>query len=91
MHLYRIRQKPFFFLLKKVKKKLLNIFSNFYFYLEVQSFGLVMENNFIQMDASAGQAVVYTIGPIFKDSSCISPMASRILSFQASIVSGLLE
>ena len=25
-----------------------------------------MENNFIQMAASAGHAVVYTIGPIFK-------------------------
>ena len=25
-----------------------------------------MENNFIQMPASAGQEVVYTIGPIFK-------------------------
>ena len=25
-----------------------------------------MENNFIQMDASAGHAVAYTIGPIFK-------------------------
>ena len=26
-----------------------------------------MENNFIQMAASAGQAVVYTIGSIFKN------------------------
>ena len=25
-----------------------------------------MENNFIQMDASAGQTVAYTISPIFK-------------------------
>ena len=25
-----------------------------------------MENNFIQMAASAGHAVLYTIGPIFK-------------------------
>ena len=25
-----------------------------------------MENNFIQMAASAGQTVAYTIGPIFK-------------------------
>ena len=25
-----------------------------------------MENNFIQMAASAGHALVYTIGPIFK-------------------------
>ena len=36
-------------------------FKNFFFYLEVQSFRLIMENNFIQMAASA-----YTIGPIFK-------------------------
>ena len=34
------------------KRKLLNI--------------LIMENNFIQMAASAGHAVAYTIGPIFK-------------------------
>ena len=53
-----------------------------------------MENNFIQMAISAGPAVAYTIGPIFKHiiacvQRCISPMASRILSFKASIVSGL--
>ena len=50
-----------------------------------------MENNFIQMAASAGHAVAYTIGPIFKHiiDSVHSPMASRILSFKASIVSGL--
>ena len=53
-----------------------------------------MENNFIQMAASAGHAVAYTIGSIFKHiidcvhCHCISPMASRILSFKASIVSG---
>ena len=35
-------------------KKLLNIFSNFCFYLKVQSFRLIMENNFIQMAASGG-------------------------------------
>ena len=45
-----------------------------------------MENNFIQMAVSAGHVVVYTIGPIFKHIiGCISPMASRILSFKASI------
>ena len=51
-----------------------------------------MENNFIQMAASAGHAVAYTIGPISKhiiDCSYILPMASRTLSFKASIVSGL--
>ena len=31
--------------------------------LAVQSFCLIMENNFIQMADSAGHAVVYTIGP----------------------------
>ena len=48
------------------KKKLHNISSNLFFYLKVQSFRLIMENNFIQMTASAGHAVAYTIGPIFK-------------------------
>ena len=47
-------------------KKLLNIFSNFFSYLKVQSFRLIMENNFIQMGSSAAHAVAYTIGPIFK-------------------------
>ena len=55
--LYRVRQ-ILFFLEKALKKKLLNIFSNFFFYLKVQSFRLIMENNFIQMP--------YTIGWIFK-------------------------
>ena len=36
------------------------------FYLKAQSFRLIMENNFIQMAASAGHAVAYTIGSIFK-------------------------
>ena len=40
---------------KCFKKKLLNIF-----------FQLIMENNFIQMAASAGHAVANTIGSIFK-------------------------
>ena len=53
----------FFFALNK---KLPNIFSNFFPYLKVQSFRLIMGNNFIQMDVSAGHAVAYTIGPIFK-------------------------
>ena len=35
------------FFLKMLKKKLLNIFSNFFFYLKVQSFRLIMGNNFI--------------------------------------------
>ena len=52
--------------LENVKKKLLNIFSNFFFYLKLQSFRLIIGNNFIQMAASAGHAVAYTIGPHFK-------------------------
>ena len=51
---------------KCFKKKLLNIFSNFVFYLKLQSFRLIMENNFIQMAASVGHAVDYTSGSIFK-------------------------
>ena len=53
-----------------------------------------MANNFIEMGASAGHPVAYTIGTVFKHIvlmiSCISPMAARILCFKASIVSGLL-
>ena len=55
-----------FFFFENALKKLRNIFANFFFYLKVQSFRLIMENNFIQMAASAGHAVAYTIGPIFK-------------------------
>ena len=44
-----------------------------------------MESNFIQMAASAGHAVAYTIGPIFK--RVID--APQILSFKALNVSGL--
>ena len=55
-----------FFFGKCFKKKLPNIFLNFIFYLQVQFFRLIMENNFIQMAASAGHAVAYTNGSIFK-------------------------
>ena len=55
---------PFFE--KCFKNKLLNIFSNSFFYLKVQSFRLIMEYNFIQIAASAGHAVAYTISLIFK-------------------------
>ena len=53
-----------FYSFENVLKKLLNIFSNFSSYLKVQSFRLIMENNFIQVAASAGHA--HTIVPIFK-------------------------
>ena len=48
--------------LKKTTENFLKIF----FYLKVQPFPLIMENNFIQMAASAGHAVAYTVGPILK-------------------------
>ena len=51
---YKARQIPFF-LENAFKKKLLNIFLNLFFHLKVQYFRLIMENNFIQMAASAGQ------------------------------------
>ena len=52
-----------------------------------------MENNFIQTATSAGYAVDYMIDPIFKhiiDCVQLYFIASRILSFKASIVSGLV-
>ena len=62
---FRVRQIPFF-ILENALKKLLNILSNFFFYLKVQSFRLIMINNLIQMTASGSHAVAYTIGQIFK-------------------------
>ena len=64
--IYRVRQTSNFVLENALKKKPLNIFSNFLFYLKVQSFRLIMENNFIQTAASTGHAEAYTIGKIFK-------------------------
>ena len=64
VNIYSVRQIPFF--LKMFKKNLLNVFSNFFFNLKVQSFRLIMENNFIQMVASAGHAEAYMIGSILK-------------------------
>ena len=75
------------FFWKMLKKKLLNIFSNFCFYLKVQSFRLIMENNFIQMAALLKSFKFLSTLSIV--CSYISPMASRILSFKASTVSGL--
>ena len=45
-----------YFFLENALKKLLNIL-NFFFYLKVQSFRLIMENNFIQLAASAVHAI----------------------------------
>ena len=64
---FRVRQIAFFFFfLENALKRRLNIFSNLFFYLKVQFFWLIMENNFIQMAVSACHAIAYTIGPIFK-------------------------
>ena len=78
-----VRQIPFF--LENTLKKTTKYFLKFlFFYLKGQSFRLIM----------AGHVVAYKIGPILNTlsilCSCISPMASRILSFKASIASGLL-
>ena len=55
--IYRVRQ-----ITKSAnrQKKLLNNFSNFFFYFKVQSFRLIMENNFIEMAASAGHSWLAT-------------------------------
>ena len=63
IYIYRVRQ----ILLENALKKTTEYFLNFlFFYLNVQSLCLIMENNFIQMAASADHAVAYTICPIFK-------------------------
>ena len=49
-YLFTIGSAKYLFSGKCFKRKLLNIFSNFFFfYLKVQSFRLIMKNNFIQM------------------------------------------
>ena len=76
--LYRVRQIFFFF--GNALKNLLNMFSNFFFYLKVQSFRLRMENKFIQM-AGLGwpHAVTYTVGP----SSCLANALGWIVSLSS--------
>ena len=59
---YRVRQILF---LENALKKTTEYFFKF-FYLKIQSFQLLMENNFAQMATSANHVVAYTIGPIFK-------------------------
>ena len=56
----------FFFFLEIALEKTAEYFLKFPFYLKVQSFQLIIKNNFIQTAASAGHAVAYAIGPIFK-------------------------
>ena len=63
----RVSQIIFFFFGKYFKLLTSEYFLKFlFFYLKVQSFRLIMENNWIQMAASAGHAEAYTIGLIFK-------------------------
>ena len=57
----RVRQTTFYFW--KCFKKTTEYFL---FHLKVQSFWLIIENNVIEMAASAGYAVAYTIGTTFK-------------------------
>ena len=81
---------PNTFFLENALKKLLNIFSNFFFYLKVQSFWLIMENNFIQMAASAGHAVAYMMGAIFKHIiDCMQLYFTNGFTILSFIVSGL--
>ena len=63
IQLVGIIQGPNTFFLENAEKQLI-IFSNFFFYLKVQYFHLIMENNFIH--ASTSHAVAYMIGQIFK-------------------------
>ena len=51
------------------------------FYLKVQPFRLIMENNFIQMAASAGHAVAYTIGPITHYQLCGAVFPQSLLKY----------
>ena len=64
--LFIIQGPPNSFFLENGLKKTTELFLKFFFYLKVQYFRLIMENNFIQMAASAGHAVAYTIVPILK-------------------------
>ena len=85
---YRVRQIPFLFGIC-FKKKLLNISSNFFFIWKYNPSGIIrqiIKNNFIQMAASAGHAVAYTIGSIFKH---IIDCVQLYFTNKASIVFGL--
>ena len=55
-----------YLLLENSLKKTIEDFLKFLFLFESLSFRLVLENNFIHMAASAGYAIAYMIGPIFK-------------------------
>ena len=64
---YHIQGSPNnFFFLRMLWKKTTEYFLKFVFPLKIQSFRLIIANNFIQKAASSGDAVAYTIGPFFK-------------------------
>ena len=85
---YRVRQIYIFFL-ENALKKTTEYFLKFLFYLKVQYFRLIMENNFIQMAASAGHEVAFTIGPIFKHIiDCVQLYFTNGFTNIPSIVSG---
>ena len=66
------RPNNFFSLANDLKKQATEYFLKNFFYLKIQYFRLIMENNFIQMAASAGHAVAYMIRAIFKHiSDCV--------------------
>ena len=68
-----------FFFLENPLKRTTEYFLKFLDLLKVQSFRLILEGNFVQMAASAGHVVAYTIDSIFSTLSIvcsgISPMA----------------
>ena len=75
---------------KCFQKKTTEYFLKFLFLFESTILPVkIMENNFIQMAASAGHAVAYTIGITLSTLSIVCSCISPILSFKASIVSGL--
>ena len=49
-----------------LKKKTTEYFLKLFFVRKYYPSGWIIENNFIQIAASAGHAVVYTIGSIFE-------------------------
>ena len=69
--IHRVRQITF--LLENALKKTTEYFLKFLFLFESTILpSLIMENNFIQMAASAGHVVAYIIGPIFEISKIFS-------------------
>ena len=78
----------YFFFENALKKTTAYVLKFLFFYLKVQSFRLIMENNIILMAASAGHAVAYRIGPIFRHIiDCVQLYFTNAFTNFASIVS----